>query len=148
MKEEIDSLNKPAGLLFGKRETHKDEFGLIIQKHSAKLYTGKRIKVSLCLKTEQASRCKVWLQVNDLYDDVITFNSLHEDKIKETTNWSTYSFVTDVSDERSSILLGVQLIGRGKVWVSNFRFQEVDMNESSKKINILPSMPVNLDFSE
>lgn len=72
MKEEIDSLNKPAGLLFGKREAHKDEFGLIIQKHSAKLYTGKRIKVSLCLKTEQASRCKVWLQVNDLYDDVIT----------------------------------------------------------------------------
>ncbi len=141
-----------SGLLYPKGEANEQQFGTMMQSFQADNYKGKRIKMSCFLKTEQVTKCGAWFRVDNGNGDTIQFDNMENRSIHGTTEWNHYSIILDIPEESSSIHFGVFLIGRGKVWADDFRFEEVDDKVETTNMlsqdHLLPKHPSNLDFNE
>jgi len=141
-----------SGLLYTKGEANEQQFGTMMQSFQADNYKGKRIKMSCFLKTEQVTKCGAWFRVDNGNGDTIQFDNMENRSIHGTTEWNHYSIILDIPEESSSIHFGVLLIGRGKVWADDFRFEEVDDKVETTNMlsqdHLLPKHPSNLDFNE
>ncbi len=104
-----------SGLLKAIANVTEKEFATMMQSFQAKKYKRKRIKLSGYLKTENATKCIVWMQIDNQDGDIIQFDNMNQRSIKGSTEWNQYSIVLDVPKESSFIHFGVLLRGRGKV---------------------------------
>lgn len=140
---------RKSGLLNAKVGVSTREFATIVQRFQASIYLGKQIKMSCYLKAERETKCQVWLQINDSYDDIIIFNSMDNSVFQGKTDWNYYSVILDVPKESACILFGMQLFGAGKVWVDNFKFEEVSeiISRTNNADRNLSEQPINLDFN-
>ena len=71
--------------------------------------------------------------------------------IKGSVNWNLYSCVLDVPQETELINIGILLNGKGRVWMDNVSFQEVDKTIPVTDFEIqkeYPDYPENLMFEE
>lgn len=140
-----------SGLLSAKEEASEQHFGTMMQSFQSDDYKGKRLKMSCFLKTERVTKCGAWLRIDDDHGDTLQFDNMDNRSIQGTTEWNHYSIVLDVPKEGASIHFGVLLVGKGKVWADNFRFEEVDDKVATTNMLLqdhLPKQPSNLDFSE
>lgn len=140
-----------SGLLYAKGEADEQQFATMMQGFQARDYKGKRLKLSCFLKSEDAGKCGAWLRIDNVNGDTVQFDNMDNRSIQGTTDWNHYSLVLDVPEDSASIHFGFLLIGTGKVWADGFRLEEV--NEKVPVTNmlsedILPTQPINLDFSE
>ena len=71
--------------------------------------------------------------------------------VKGSVNWNLYSCVLDVPQETELINIGILLNGKGRVWMDNVSFQEVDKTIPVTDFEIqkeYPDYPENLMFEE
>lgn len=105
-------------------------FGTAIQYVHSFGYEAKRIRFSGMLKTTDVERwAGIWLG-NGF---VTTFDNEKHPLPKGTDvgqgsqDWQRVSVVIDVpADEKVGISMGVGLVGKGQVWLSDLKFEEVD----------------------
>ncbi|WP_262492256.1 helix-turn-helix domain-containing protein [Macrococcoides canis] len=131
---------------------NENTFGTLMQSISAKSFTNKRVKFSAFIKTEAVDKCGVWARIDDAKYDILQFDNMMDRAIIGTNEWNYYSVVLDVSENAASMHFGVILLGKGKVWIDQFKVEEVDLSipnaDTLTKPQDLPSLPTNLDFEE
>lgn len=141
-----------SGLLCSKTAVGEDQFATMMQSFSSDRWKGKRIKLTCFLKTENVQKCGMWCRIDNHSGDVIQFDNMENRAISGTNDWNLYSIVLDIPEESISIHFGILLTGAGKVWVDDFKFNEVDLSVPSTNIlnqdDQLPLEPINLGFDE
>jgi RNA polymerase sigma factor (sigma-70 family) len=88
---------------------------------------GKRIRLSGWIKTKDVKECAGLLVAayNDAGASVLEDISAGSRPIHGTTDWQKYQIVTDVPDDASRIVLGVQLYCAGELWCDDFEVEVV-----------------------
>jgi len=141
-----------SGLLCSKTAVGEYQFATMMQSFSSDRWKGKRIKLTCFLKTENVQKCGMWCRIDNHSGDVIQFDNMENRAISGTNDWNLYSIVLDIPEESFSIHFGILLTGAGKVWVDDFKFNEVDVSVPSTNIlnqdDQLPLEPINLGFDE
>lgn len=128
-------------------------FGTIMQTCDAKIYLGKKIKMTGYVKSENVKNWSgMWLRV-DAKDPkggkrVLSFDNMQNRAIKGNTDWTKYEIVLNVPNDSGTLNFGLLLDGTGKVWFDRLSFEIVsDLNETENSKQ-LPDRPSNIDFEE
>jgi hypothetical protein len=88
-------------------------------------YRGKRLRLSMCVKTESAAWAAPWMRV-DNEEDTVSFDNGCKRQIHDSKDWQPWSIILDVPDDSTNIAYGVMLGGAGKVWITEPMLEEVD----------------------
>jgi beta-lactamase regulating signal transducer with metallopeptidase domain len=101
-------------------------YGTLMQNFSAANYRGKRIRYSAYLKTKDAvNGAGLWIVMLSPNDAHNAGRNMTENPIKGTTEWQKISWVLDVPQQAQILSLGIDLTGKGKVWVRDFQIEVV-----------------------
>lgn len=111
-------------------------FGTLMQDFDATQYTGKRIRLSAWLKTENAKGWgTLWMRVDDVNHrkngvaSTIAFDNMHDGlqdrSLKGSTGWRRGFLVLDVPEQATTIYIGALLHGHGALWVSEVAVEVV-----------------------
>jgi hypothetical protein len=134
------------------------EFGGMMQTISSEDFTGKRVRLSGWIKTEDANDGggHLWLRVDG--QDVgrsLQFDNMDNRPVKGTSDWQEASVVLDVPANASALAYGFFVQGTGKMWVSGTKIEPVGADVPSTNMKqvtnpparkALPKTPVNLGF--
>lgn len=130
-------------------------YGVISQWIDAEPYRGKRMRFSAYIKTQGVKICAG--PMFGLVGGEHARNYIMKNRpIKGDTDWKRYEYVADVDDDADSLVLGMNLTGKGKVWMNHLAFEEVgrDVPVSSEKLVYrysnkpnVPKAPANTDFA-
>jgi hypothetical protein len=109
-------------------------FSTIMEELAPDAWRGKRVKLSVHVKSDQVSGwAGVWMRVDSrtevLADNdigVTAFDNMQDRPITGTSDWHRYEVVLDVDPRAVDIAYGVLLDGPGKVWVDEASFAVVD----------------------
>lgn len=129
-------------------------FGSLAQMFKADDYRGKRFRISSYLKTQDVTGwAGLWMRIDGpdgRTNNVLGFDNMQNRPVKGTQDWAQYSIVLDVPPESEFIAFGLLLNGKGKVWLSDFKFEEVgpDIAPTSLVPPVIKNRPENLDFEE
>jgi hypothetical protein len=88
-------------------------------------FQGKRVKLTMQVKTESASWVAPWMRVDE-QKDTISFDNACNRQIHESEDWQDWTIVLDVPENSTNIAYGVMLGGSGKVWINEPVLTEVD----------------------
>lgn len=129
-----------------------DEYATVMQQFSAKEYSGRRVRFSGFVKSEDVTGwAGLWLRLDDAFSRTLSLDNMQNRGIKGTTGWNCYSCVLDVPQDAAVISIGVLLSGQGQIWFDNATFQEVDLSIPTTTLDLtseLPAAPSNLSFEE
>lgn len=108
--------------------------GNINQKIVGAEYSGKRIKVSAYLKSDNLTNDngyggQVWAYS---YSGKDVYMTSAAGNIKGTTDWTEYSVVFDVPKDNPSVTYGLSVSGHGTVWIDSINFEVVDKSTPLK----------------
>ena len=100
-------------------------FGTLMQTCNTVDYSGKRIKITGYIKTENVTDWSgMWLRIDPIKSiSAEYFDNMGNRPIKGTTNWTKYKIVLDVPTNSNSMNFGVLLKGNGKVWIDNLNIE-------------------------
>jgi hypothetical protein len=93
-------------------------------------YQGKRVRLSVWLKTESVGWVAHWMRVNN-GKNILSFDNGCQRQLSGTTDWQCWSSVLDVPEGSTNIACstniayGVMLGGSGKVWMVEPVLEEV-----------------------
>lgn len=129
-----------------------DEYATIMQQFRAERFLGKRVRFSAFVKAlEVEGWAGLWLRLDGKFSVTLKLDNMQNRPIKGTINWNLYSCVLDVPEETELINIGILLTGKGRVWLDDVSFQEVDRTIPVTDFDIqkkYPDYPENLDFEE
>src|SRR6266581_7746265 len=98
-------------------------FGMVTQQFVGEEYLGKRLRMSGYVKAEGVEQwAGLWMQV-DGPDKTLSFDNMQNRPIKGTRDWKKYEIVLDVPDNSVDIAFGIQLSGKGQVWLESPQFE-------------------------
>ncbi len=104
-------------------------FGTLMQNSSVENYLGKRVQLTIYIKSQGVSGWTGgWFRIDGSPRKTLAFDNMNNRPIKETTPWSKYTMVLDVPNNADKMAYGVLLHGNGKVWFDNLSFEIVDQN--------------------
>lgn len=131
----------------------KGGFGGMMQTTAAEDYSGKRVRLSGWVKTENANEGggHLWLRIDGQErGQMLGFDNMSNRAVKGTTDWQEASVVLDVPAGASALAYGFFVSGGGKMWVNGQNIEvvgpEVPTTNMLKK-PVLPTAPRNLGFS-
>lgn len=131
-------------------EIENGEYATVMQQFSAKSYTGKRVRFSGFVRTEDVlGWCGLWMRLDSVFSETLKLDNMQNRPITGTNGWNHYSCILDVPADAAVINIGVLLYGPGKIWFDNASFQEVGLNVPATDFDPtedLPDGPENLDF--
>ncbi|AIQ44778.1 transcriptional regulator [Paenibacillus sp. FSL R7-0273] len=143
---------KASGLLKSVTVEGLDEFATMMQQFKADKHLGKRIKLSGFLKTAGVSGFSgFWMRIDNNLGDIVQFDNMSNRPVTGDSEWNHYAIVLDVPDNSAVVSFGVILSGRGRVWVDELRFEEVDDSIAVTNLDYSQDLldePVNLSFEE
>jgi hypothetical protein len=127
-------------------------FGTLMQSINASNYTGKRIRLTASIKSENLGDwAGIWMRV-DRDKTTVAFDNMQNRGIKGTQTWSDCDVVLDVPEGATGISFGVLLSGTGQVWANHVTFEvvgkDIAVTAPNQSKESLPTSPVNLSFSE
>lgn len=129
-----------------------DEYATIMQQFRAERFLGKRVRFSAFVKVlEVEGWAGLWLRLDGKFSVTLKLDNMQNRPIKGTINWNLYSCVLDVPEETELINIGILLTGKGRVWLDDVSFQEVDRTVPVTDFEIqkeYPDYPENLTFEE
>lgn len=129
-----------------------DEYATIMQQFRAEKFLGKRVRFSAFVKTlEVEGWAGLWMRLDGKFSVTLKLDNMQNRPIKGTANWNLYSCVLDVPEETELINIGILLTGKGRVWLDDVSFQEVDRTVPVTDFEIqkeYPDYPENLTFEE
>jgi hypothetical protein len=102
-------------------------FGTLMQGFSAQNYTGKRLRLSAFVKSENVKDwAGLWMRVDKgPSHQPVAFDNMHDRPIKGTTGWQNYHVVLDVASDATDIYFGILLAGPGSVWLNSVNLEVV-----------------------
>ncbi|MFB9325032.1 helix-turn-helix domain-containing protein [Paenibacillus aurantiacus] len=125
-------------------------FATLMQMFSSERYAGKRVRLTAFAKAEDIRGwAGLWMRIDRKNGDMLQFDNMQNRPIHGTCGWNQYAVVLDVSESSHAIAFGALLCGEGKLWVDNFRIEEVDERTPTTGENTeegMPAEPANLDF--
>jgi hypothetical protein len=123
-----------------------DGFGTLMQTCKPGKYSGKRVRMSGFVKSENVSAwAGLWLRVDQSgSEQPLSFDNMADRPIKGTTPWTRYEIILDVPDNAARIAFGGLLSGTGQIWFDNMTFEIVSDNVLATGKS--PDGPLNLDF--
>jgi hypothetical protein len=89
-------------------------------------WRGKRVRLSGWMKTDGAGEAALWLSNNDDKWNIISIDNMSDRPVRGTSDFRRYELVIDVADHAMELRFGAKLVGGGKVWIDDFRLEEVD----------------------
>ncbi|MDQ0216103.1 AraC-like DNA-binding protein [Oikeobacillus pervagus] len=150
--QQIFHEGRSSGFLTSVTVQSAEEFATMMQQFKADKYIGKRIKLTGFIKTKEVEGfCGMWMRVDNTLHDILQFDNMSDRPITGDTNWNHYSIVLDIPETSAVISFGVLLSGKGKVWVDQLSFQEVDESVPTTHQEFsgeLLEEPVNLSFED
>ena len=120
----------PSFFLKTKEGASKGKGGLQ-QAFLADEYRGKRLRLSSFLKTENVEGgTALWIQIEGVNETLRPANA-QEHVLQGTHGWVRRELSVEVPQESISVVLGLTLVGRGHIWLSDVRLEVVDENTSA-----------------
>jgi len=124
--------------------------GAVIQTINASNYTGKRIKLSAFIKTENVKEfaCLILCSQNNLAD-FWENTSVYEDKktfLKGNHNFKKIECYLNVNYNFGNLVLGAMIKGEGKIWLDNFKIEILENLPDS--VQIYSKEPQNTEFED
>ena len=143
--EQSAERNGKVAFLKSKTSKVKKGFGTIMQTFDAKMYLGKKIKLSGYIKSSDVNEwAGMWMRVDDSRGSV-SFDNMQDRPIKGNTAWKKYEIILSVPENSKTINYGVLLRGSGHVWMDNLTFEVVgDSEEGTGKTRL--TAPTNSNF--
>ncbi|MDR3615970.1 MAG: hypothetical protein P4L53_20600 [Candidatus Obscuribacterales bacterium] len=83
----------------------------------AEKYRGKRLRLTMWVKTDDVSWVMPWMNVQT-ETDMVSYDNSCDRRLSGTTEWQKWSIVLDVPTAATAVEYGVMLGGNGKVWIS------------------------------
>ncbi len=126
-------------------------FGTLMQQVEATSYVGKRVRLSAKIKTEEVGWAALWMRIDGPDGEILGFDNMQHNPIKDTTDWNYYECILDVPDTSDKIAFGVLLSGGGKTWFTKVALDAVSSDVETTDIKHILSeqnKPVNLSFEE
>ncbi|MEO0573679.1 MAG: hypothetical protein AAF039_18410 [Bacteroidota bacterium] len=134
-----------------------EQFGTLMQSVGAKEYQGKKIRMTGFIKSENVKDWSgMWLRIDD-YSGVSStyFDNMEDRPIKGNTDWTEYEILMDVPKDGYSMNFGVLLVGQGKVWLDDVKFEIIGESMEAFSDTLTTNQPYpfslrpeNLDFEE
>src|SRR5262249_47312550 len=130
------------------KKPEAEGFGTLMQNFAADRYSGKRVRLSASVKSENVQNWSgLWMRVDGKQFVPLAFDNMGDRPIKGTTPWRNYEVVLDVPAEAGGIGLGILLFGPGTVWLSGAKFDVVGNNiPTTDQQGIGAPGPTNLTF--
>jgi AraC family transcriptional regulator len=93
----------------------------------ADMFSGKRISVSLEIRTEHVQGgAGLWVRVDDKSGNAIVLKDMEHNLIVGSRPWAKYELVVDIPKDGAQIGYGVVLVGRGLVSFQNVNIEALD----------------------
>lgn len=133
------------------------EFGTLMQTCSTEKYSGKKVKLSGFIKSENVTGWSgLWFRIDsDKNVNSKYFDNMQDRPIKGSSDWKNYEIVLDVPQNSCSMNFGILLAGNGKVWIDNLNFEIIGNSSEKFKDSFrderpfkLNSKPQNLNFEK
>jgi hypothetical protein len=123
-------------------------FGTLMQTISPEEFSGKGVGFSGAVPSESLTGwAGLWMRVDGpVSARHLAFDNMQDRPIKGTTDWKRYAVVLDVDERAVAVAFGVLAGGEGKLWLSDFSFDVVPLDEAVTG-RATRSRPENLDFS-
>lgn len=99
--------------------------GTLARSTPARIYRGKRVRLSANLRTEKAGRAQLWMRIDGPGGRVLAIDDMQSRPLRGTTRWRRYSIVLAVPAEATDISWGFLLAGSGAVWANDFSLNPV-----------------------
>jgi hypothetical protein len=138
-----------------------DGFGTLTQWFRADGYRGKRLRMTAFVKTDGVEgQPGLWMRIDGKEKTGLAFDNMMGRPVKGTTDWKKYDVVLDVPEEAEEIFFGFLVAGKGRGWVDDIAFDEVDKDVPTTGLKVqpmarvgeltkdLPKEPRNLDFEQ
>jgi beta-lactamase regulating signal transducer with metallopeptidase domain len=139
----------PAGYIYNLVEKPKS-YGTFAQNADAAAFHGKRVRYSAYIKTENTDAGGFWVVIHSEKEPG-GFNKMG-DPIKGTTDWTRYEYVFDVPKDTEIVSFGADLNGKGKLWISDIKWEvvgnEVAVTKEEPSTSGLPAAPLNPNFAQ
>ncbi|MCZ8330755.1 MAG: helix-turn-helix transcriptional regulator [Flavobacterium sp.] len=131
-------------------ENEINGFGALMQKCDAKIYLGKRVKMTGYLKAENVENWSgMWLRVDSKYGGKsLSFDNMKDRAIKGTTEWIKCEIILNVPNESSTLNYGVLLNGKGMVYFDRVSFEILGNITDEVTVKKIPEKPSNIDFED
>ena len=153
----VDSTQTWGGMASAYVESHTPTvaggFGGMMQTTAADDYSGKRVRLSGWVKTEDANEGggHLWLRIDGQErGQMLGFDNMDNRAVKGTKDWQEASVVLDVPAGARALAYGFFVSGGGKMWVNGQNLEVVgpDVPATDMITNTaLPNAPRNLGFS-
>ncbi len=109
-------------------------FVTLMQSVKADAFRGKRVRLSGYIKGNAiAQYAGLWMRV-DGAGYALNFDNMSNRLILGTKDWKRYEVVLDVPENSLALAFGVNLRGRGQVWIDDIRLEIVGQNVPSTGI--------------
>lgn len=149
--EGIKYKDKPAVLICSTTAGDSDYFNLE-QAVEGNAWYGKRIRISCFVRTEDVdSGATRWVYIQAPQGNMLVYDPMCDRPLKGTNDWTEMSVVVDVPPDGRWISDGPGLYGTGKMWVANFKVEEVskdvERTDDHGSSQLLQVLPLNLDFT-
>lgn len=131
-------------------------YGVISQWIDATPFRGKRLRFSAYIRT-QGVKAYAGPMFGLVGGEHARNYILKNHPLKNDTDWKRYEYVADVDADTTSLVLGMNLRGKGKVWMNHLILEEVGKEVPLSPQNLAYSdenrakqsaQPVNMDFMQ
>ena len=160
----VDESEKHGGLrsAFPKCKVERSEgFATLMQLFRADAHRGKRLRLRAWVKAKDVSDwAGLWMRVDGATKGTLAFDNMMSRPMVGTSDWREFAVVLDVPAASGLIAFGIQLTGKGELWVDDFMFDVVGKDVASTNMNLepeegstqipdwTPKQPTNLGFEE
>jgi len=123
------------------RVDNPEGFGTWMTSIQPAKYLGKRLKLSMNLKSEAVDNWSgMWMRVDGEDKSVLSFDNMQNRSLKGSRDWAMYDIVLDVPENSVEIFYGVLLAGKGQILAKDLKLQIVDESVAITDINYLNQM--------
>lgn len=106
-----------------------DGLGTLMQKVKANGYRGQRLCMSVYVKTKNIEGwAGLWIAVYSS-GRAVSFENMNDRPIVGEIDWTRYDIRINVPEAGTEIAYGVQLVGSGQVWLNDFQFRVMSVDE-------------------
>ena len=125
---------------------YPEGFGTYMQMFDATEYRGKRLRLSVYVKSENVEQwAGVWMRI-DRVKQSVAFDNMQNRPITGTQGWTQHAIVLDVDPMATAVAFGILLRGKGAVWIDDLAFEVVGEDVPVTDLRLAPKRPANLDF--
>lgn len=102
------------------------ENGSLMQSFVADPYRGKRVRLTVYLRSKDVQRAFIFMSVQS-NDSAIAYANTNQHALTENSDWTPFQITLDIPGNSRNIDFGVAMRGQGKVWIDDCKLEIVDL---------------------